>query len=361
MTSKALLFLMLAFTGFASGSYRQALPGYTFQFPRDHFDHPEFRTEWWYYTGNLQSDDGKRFGFELTFFRHAVEPQLREDANIWDVRDVWMAHFALSDLDGQRFFNTERLNRSGARLAGVDAESGRIWNGNWSVRWTTGTQKLKAVSEDFSVDLSLRSTKPPVIHGINGVSQKSAAAGRASHYVSLTRLATGGVVTLQGTSYKVQGLSWMDHEFFSHSLESDQAGWDWFSLQMEDGSELMLYRLRRKDGTVDPYSSGAYVDPEGNQRTLRLQDFTLEPGRTWTSPATKASYPIEWNIRVPSLNITGAVRTRLAQQELVTKSSASPSYWEGAVEFQGSRGRAPLRGSGYLEMTGYAGDVRMGE
>jgi predicted secreted hydrolase len=337
--------LLVCATLLAAADYRPALPGYRFEFPRDHFNHPEFRTEWWYYTGNLRDASGRRFGYELTFFRHAVQPELPKDANVWDVRDVWMAHFALSDIDGGQFLNTERLNRSGRGLAGVDAQKARIWNGNWSVQWLGDVQELKAVAERFRVEISMRSAKPPVVHGVNGVSQKAAGAGRASHYVSLTRLITKGAITLDGKRYQVEGLSWMDHEFFSNSMAPDQAGWDWFSLQFNDGSELMLYRLRRKDGSIEPYSSGTYIDAAGKTKKLRLEDFKLEPGRKWTM------YPIEWKIRVPSLSLDLAVSTRLPQQEL----KGMNTYWEGAVEVTGSR-----TGSGYLEMTGYAAPVRMG-
>lgn len=339
----SLVFLLLALS-----DYRAALPGYKFSFPRDHFNHPEFRTEWWYYTGNLRSRDGRKFGYELTFFRHAVQPKAPDGANVWDVRDVWMAHFALSDIDGKRFLYTERLNRSGPGIAGVDAQRGLIWNANWSVQWNGDDQKLDAVAPDFQVDLALHSAKPPVVHGTNGISQKAAGAGRGSHYVSLTHLLTKGVIKLGEQKFTVEGLSWMDHEFFSHSLEFNQAGWDWFSLQFDNGSELMLYRLRRKDGSIEPYSSGTYVDPSGRTRSLRLQDFSLEPGR-----AKYKNYPIEWSVRVPSISLTCNVRTRLPQQELTGQTPGSPTYWEGAIEVQGSMGASPIRGSGYLEMTGF--------
>jgi predicted secreted hydrolase len=342
--------------------YRKALPGYTFQFPRDYFNHPEFRTEWWYYTGNLQTKEGRRFGFELTFFRHGVSAEPKPASGVWDLREVWFAHFALSDIDGGKFRHTERFNRSGAGLAGV--EEGLIWNGNWQVRWNLdartpagfSSQRLQAIADGFSLDLTLRSAKPPVTHGLNGVSQKSAGAGRASHYVSLTRLATTGTIRVDGRDYQVNGLSWMDHEFFTHSLEANQSGWDWFSLQFDDGSELMLYRLRRKDGNVEPYSSGTYVDASGRTRHLRFEDFQIVPGRTWTSPATKGAYPVEWTVRVPSLQIDLRLATRLDMQELVGKSRTSPAYWEGAVEIQGTH-----TGRGYVELTGYAEPVKVGD
>lgn len=354
-TKWLLFFLSVVLVANSGPQYRKALPGYTFQFPRDYFNHPEFRTEWWYYTGNLQTHEGRRFGFELTFFRHGAGPEPRPATGVWDVQDVWLAHFALSDPEGRTFHHTERLNRSGAGLAG--AEPGRIWNGNWQARWNLDStapagfsaKHLQAWAEGFSIDLTMRSAKPPVVHGLNGVSQKSEGAGRASHYVSLTRLETAGTLRAGGRDYAVTGLSWMDHEFFTHSLESNQSGWDWFSLQFDDGSDLMLYRLRRKDGTIEPSSSGTYVDAAGRSRHLRLQDFEAVPGRSWTSPETKGTYPVAWTIRVPSLGMDLKLTTPLDSQELVGKSKAAPAYWEGAVTITGTH-----KGRGYVEMTGYA-------
>jgi predicted secreted hydrolase len=363
MKSKSGLALLLCgslFGAVVSEPYRLALPGYKHVFPRDHFNHPEFQTEWWYYTGNLRTADGKRFGFELTFFRHGVDRETRPK-NVWDVSDVWLAHLALSDIDGNRFFHTERLNRAGPGIAGSDFEQARVWNGNWQVRWTLdpkrpgfSRQNLQAVADQFRIDLSMTTDKPPVIHGTNGVSQKAAGPGRGSHYVSLTRLKTSGTIAVEGRTFTVDGLTWMDHEFFTHQLEANQSGWDWFSLQMDDGSELMLFRLRRKDGTADPYSAGTYVDAHGQAKHLSSEAFSLTPGKTWTSPANGARYPIEWNVRVPSLGLDLALSTRLSQQELVGKTM---SYWEGAIEVRGKKGG----GVGYLEMTGYTGPVRMGE
>lgn len=319
-----------------------ALPGYHYEFPRDHYSHPDYQTEWWYYTGNVHTAEGRKFGFELTFFRQGVERDAKP-AEVWDVRDVWMAHLALSDIDGGRFFHTERLNRAGAGIADADEAQGAVWNGNWRAQVGDGTtQQLQAVAENFSFELNLKSAKAPVINGLNGVSQKAEGAGRASHYISLTRLVTGGTITLDGKQYTVDGLSWMDHEFFTHQLEPDQVGWDWFSLQFDDGSELMLFRIRRKDGTVDPYSAGTYVDAKGHATHLMVRDFSLASGKTWKS------YPIAWNIAVPSLALQLSLSTRLPQQEL----TGTTTYWEGAVECAGTK-----HGVGYLEMTGYAAPV----
>jgi predicted secreted hydrolase len=347
----------------ADTPYRLALPHYRFEFPRDHFNHPEFRTEWWYYTGNLRTTEGRRFGFELTFFRQGVDRRPTTES-VWDVRDVWMAHLALSDIGGGQFLHTERLNRSGAGIAGADFQQARIWNGNWQAQWTldpksaeAGLQKLQAIADRFSFELSLKSEKPPVIHGENGVSQKAEGAGKASHYISFTRLITTGEIVLDGKRFAVEGATWMDHEFFSHQLEANQSGWDWFSLQMEDRSELMLFRLRRAGGSADPYSAGTYVDPQGRAKHLAVKDFTVTPGKTWKSAATGGQYPVEWTIEVPSLGFQAAIHTPMAQQELTGNSRSGGTYWEGAIDVDATRLGRRLTGVGYLEMTGYAGRI----
>jgi predicted secreted hydrolase len=358
--------------------YRLALPNYQFEFPRDHFNHPDFRTEWWYYTGNLRTAEGRRFGFELTFFRQGAESktavnktgesktdvQQAANGNVWDIHDVWMAHLALSDINGGQFLHTERLNRSGPGIAGADLQLARVWNGNWKAQWTFNaalpggaTQKLEAIADRFSFDLSLKSDKPPVIHGKDGVSQKAEGAGKASHYISFTRLNTTGEIVLDGKRYSVEGTSWMDHEFFSHQLESDQSGWDWFSLQLADHSELMLFRLRRKDGSPDSFSAGTFVDPQGRARHLTAKDFTVTPGKIWTSPATGGRYPVEWMIEVPSIGFKATLQTPMAQQELKSTARSGTSYWEGAIDVAASRLGRELSGVGYLEMTGYAGTI----
>ncbi|MGC1906808.1 MAG: lipocalin-like domain-containing protein [Candidatus Acidiferrum sp.] len=341
--------------------YRVALPGYRYEFPRDHFDHPDFQTEWWYYTGNVKAADGHRFGFELTFFRQGVNRDAAKTAS-WDVRDLYLAHLALSDLDAKQFYHAERTNRAGPGIAGISAKEERIWNGNWQVAWNRDAQDVQAVDARFELKLALHSEKAPVINGENGVSQKAQGPGKASHYISLTRLTSNGQIVLEGKRFEVSGLAWMDHEFFTHQLESDQVGWDWFSIQLVDNTELMLFRIRRKDGAVDPYSAGTYVDAHGASAHLRAYDFSLQPaGATWTSSATKANYPIEWKIAVPKLGIELVAKTSLPSQELTGGGSKlTPSYWEGAVTFEGSRSSVAFRGVGYLEMTGYDRPFEMG-
>lgn len=351
--------LLLAIFPAFDGPYREALPGYHYEFPRDYFDHPEYQTEWWYTTGNLKAADGRAFGFELTFFRQGVSRDEKRN-NPWEVKDFYLAHLALSDLDGGHFYHAERANRAGPGIAGASAGDGKVWNGNWSASWKGGGQELIAQSEDFKFQLALKSEKPPVIHGESGVSQKAEGAGRASHYFSQTRLATSGTIEIKGKEYAVSGLSWMDHEFFTRQLEAEQTGWDWFSIQLEDKTELMLFEIRRKDGTIDTHSAGTYVDASGRASHLRWGDFSLQPeGTKWKSPVSGASYPIQWKITVPKLEISLNARTKLAQQELNGKTKIAPNYWEGAMEFSGARGNTPLRGCGYLEMTGYDRPVEM--
>ena len=356
---------VVAFATQAAGEpqYSVALPGYRYEFPRDHFDHPEYQTEWWYYTGNVKSTDGRRFGFELTFFRQGVNRDAAK-AGAWDVRDLYLAHLALSDLDGEHFYHTERTNRAGPGIAGVSSNEGRIWNGNWQIQWNGDEQTLRAVDSRFELRLSLRSEKPPVIQGQDGVSQKGAGAGHASHYISLTHLATSGAIALNGKTFQVAGLAWMDHEFFTHQLESDQIGWDWFSVQLVDNTELMLFRIRRKDGTIDPFSAATFVDAQGKSTHLGSTEFSLQPsGATWTSAITKATYPVHWKVAVPKLGLDLDVKTQLASQELTGGSSngtLTPSYWEGAVTYDGTRAGAKIQGVGYLEMTGYDRPFEMG-
>ena len=352
----ALLMLCLALSA-AAQEYKSALPGYKYEFPRDYFNHPEYQTEWWYYTGNLRTADGHRFGFELTFFRQgaASNADVSRDRsnNSWYVRDLWMAHLALSDVTGQQFYHEERLNREGPGLAGADGTAELVWNGNWEARIGESEEELRGVGAKFGLGLKLVPSKAPVIHGQNGVSQKAEGAGHASHYLSLTRLLATGAIAVNGKSYSVEGSAWMDHEFFTGSMAADETGWDWLSVQLEDSSELMLYRLRHRDGTIDPWSSGGYVDKEGRSTFLSAKDFSMNPaGDDWTSAETKAQYPERWHVSIPKFGLEFNVTTPLRDQELVA--TYGPSYWEGTIDALGQQNGRVIRGVGYLEMTGYA-------
>jgi predicted secreted hydrolase len=329
----------------AATPFLKALPGWKYEFPRDHFAHPEFRTEWWYYTGNLQASE-RPFGFELTFFRQAVTEEARSKS-VWATRDVWMAHLALTDVAGRQFLHAERLNRSGPGLAGVDAGTEQIWNGNWSCRLAPDLHELRAIDPRFQFALQLRPAKAPVIHGEKGLSVKGPQPGQASHYISFSRLAAEGEIRVGRERYQAAGTAWMDHEIFSSELDPALAGWDWFSIQLENNTELMLYRLRQKDGSTSPFSAGTFIDAKGSAKHLKREEFRLTPGRRWKN------YPVEWKLEAPGLGIQIEARPRLDAQELLSASRLTPSYWEGAMTFSGSH-----RGVGYLEMTGYDEAIR---
>ena len=337
----------------------QALAGYDFEFPRDFFSHPCFKTEWWYFTGNLTAADGHQFGFELTFFREGVDNPYPNPSR-WRVEDLYLAHFAVSDVGRKKFFYTQRLNRAGIELAGADESLGRIWNGDWVAEVSGQTWRLQAGDNGHHIRLDMRSRKPPVLQGKNGLSQKAPGEGNASYYYSLTRLVTSGDVMVDGTNYKVTGTSWMHHEFFTHDMQSNQAGWDWVSLQMEDGTEWMLYQFRRTDGTRDPYSSGSFVGRDGRVTLLSAQDFQMQPLDDWRSPHSGARYPVSWRVVVPRLGLDAQISAAFSDQELVTRETAGLTYWEGSIAIRGNKHGVPAQGRGYLEMTGYAGALRLG-
>jgi predicted secreted hydrolase len=356
-TKLAISFILLLGAACGAQDYKPALPGYQYQFPRDHFNHPDYQTEWWYYTGNLKAADGHRFGFELTFFREGVSSGAHTSA--WTVHDLYMAHLALSDIGGRRFYHAERINRAGPGMAGIDADKGLIWNGNWQVELGERRHVLRGIDEKFNIELELTPAKGPVVHGRDGISQKAEGTGHASHYISFTRLLTTGSIELNGTTYKVDGTSWMDHEFFTESLDASESGWDWLSLQLDDDSELMLYRLRHQDGSEDPYSSGTYVDAQGKSLSLSSKDFSMTTGsEMWTSEQSKGRYPVRWHVSIPSLGFEVDVATPLVSQELAER--IGPSYWEGAIDVTGKHGGRPVRGIGYLEMTGYGAPLLQG-
>ena len=336
--------------------WRQARPDRALELPRDHASHPEYRIEWWYYTGNLAADDGRRFGYQVTFFRVGVDAQPVNPSR-WAVRDLHAAHLAVTDVAGGRHLSAERLNRAGVGWAGAATDTLEVWNEGWRVALEGAAHRLRAQEDSggFGVDLHLTPVKPAAAHGVDGFSRKGAQPGNASHYYSLTRLETRGQILLDGAAVDVVGSSWMDHEFGTSFLEPEQQGWDWFSLQLDDGTELMAYVIRRRDGSLDPHSAGTFVDAAGRTTRLRAGDFRLAPGRAWSSPASGAVYPVEWRIEAPAADLALDVRAVLDAQELRTAESTGVTYWEGAVVAAGTRGARPVQGRGYLEMTGYAG------
>ena len=346
-----------------SGAFTQAREGYRYQFPRDHGSHDAFRTEWWYYTGNLTAKDGRSFGYQLTFFRRGIPPdQVETLPSKWSITQLYLAHFAVSDLKKGRFRYAEKLSRAALGKAGADAERLHVWIDRWRTEALgpeasgrdAPAQILEASDGDLAIALTVVPDKPLVVHGTGGISRKGTESGQSSHYYSWTNLATRGRLTIGGESFDVEGTSWMDHEFGSADLSPDLVGWDWFSLQMADQTEVMLYRLRRADGSAHPVSSGTFIDREGGAHPLSFKDFTLEPTSFWTSPRSKARYPQRWRLTVPSRNLSLELVPRMNEQELLTDRSTQVTYWEGAIESMGTCGGKPITGLGYMELTGYA-------
>ena len=325
-----------------------------FSFPQDFGPHPDYQTEWWYYTGNLSTPDGRNFGYQLTFFRRALlpEPEVPRRASDWAVNQVYLAHFTLTDVQSGKFHYFERFARGAAGLAGAVVEPNyQVWLDNWSVNQdSSGIYHLQAEYDDLEIKFDMTDLKGPILEGIGGYSQKGPEPGNASYYFSQPRLETNGIMTIGGQTFTVAGTSWMDHEFSTSALSKDQVGWDWFSLQLSDGSELMVYVMRQSDGSADAYSSGIVIHPDGSTRRLTPMDYQITPQAYWKSPHSGAVYPAEWKVEVPSENIDLIVKPRLADQEL----RVSFTYWEGAVAISGSHAGQPVVGSGYVELTGYA-------
>ncbi|OPY69758.1 MAG: Hydroxyneurosporene synthase (CrtC) [Syntrophorhabdaceae bacterium PtaU1.Bin034] len=331
----------------------------SWRFPRDHGSHPGYRTEWWYFTGNMADAKGNRYGYQLTFFRQGMRNRNPDPGNAWSVRDLYLAHFAITDVAKKRFFTEERASRTGPGLAGASTERLEVRLLDWQARQEKDTIFLSAGSDAMGLSLRLKPSKPPVMHGTNGLSRKGPQEGQASYYVSYTSLATTGSLKVPETPdpIQVKGVSWFDHEFGSNQLTRDQAGWDWFSLHLSDGKDLMIYLLRRTDGTVEPASSGTIVDRQGTSRHVTLSHIQLEVLDHWKSPRSNASYPTKWRIRVPSEGLDLLISPLLADQELTTEGSTGVTYWEGAVEGRGTSGGQKVTCEGYVEMTGYAGKL----
>jgi len=347
----------LLFAAEPTQEFRLAAPGYQYAFPRDHGSHDDFRTEWWYYTGHLAATNGRQFGYQLTFFRRGVpRDRVKTLPSRWSITQLYLAHFAISDLSDEQFHYDERISRAGLGKAGAEPGRLHVWIDHWSAESPmTGplTQQLRASNDSIGLELTLSPEKPLVVHGAGGVSRKGGAEGQASHYYSFTRLATTGALTLGTERFDVTGTTWMDHEFGSADLAEDLVGWDWFGIQLENGTDLMLYRLRRADGSTDPASSGTFVDRDGRTQHLTVKDFSMEPTAYWTSPKSTARYPQRWHIVIPSMPLSLDIIPQLAGQELVTSHSTQVTYWEGAIEVNGVAQGKTIKGQGYMELTGY--------
>ena len=357
MLLRALLFLFLlpwCARADSAQEWQIALPGTTYTFPRDNGIHPRFKTEWWYFTGNLHAADGREFGYQLTWFRQGLLPERDPAASRFLVRDFKFAHFAITDIASGKFYFSQKVARGAFGEAGFgDGSPGRLaWIDDWRLAvQPDGSWHITAASEGRALDLHLVSQKSPVIEGEEGISQKAAGAGHASCYYSLTRLKTTGRLVLpSGPSLPVTGETWFDHEWATNQLAPGQAGWNWFSLQLADGTELMLYQMRLRSGAIDAASSGTFVQADGGTQHLAAADYHLTPLDWWRSPATGANYPLRWRLEIPRLKLTAEISTPVQAQELALPSL---SYWEGLIHTTARRAGTSVEGHGYMELTGY--------
>jgi predicted secreted hydrolase len=354
----ALLAALLAVA--TAGGFANARLPWQFAFPRDHAAHPAFRSEWWYYTGHLRAADGRRFGYELTFFRYGIrpgDPPPPRGKSRWRGHQLFPAHFAITDVDGKRFVYDERFVREALGMGRASAATLDVAAGSWTLRGDRPFRMHADAEGVGTIDLAQIAEKPPAVHGRDGISLKAACNTCASHYYSMTRLRTSGTLVYRGERLRVDGVSWMDHEFGSDELLADMSGWDWFSVQLDDGREIMDYRLRRKDGSVVPESSGSLVARDGAVRYLPRDAVRVDVLGSWTSPHTTARYPSGWRLRVASAGVDVRLLPALADQELAN-TAGGVSYWEGAVEVTDARNGRHL-GVGYVELTGYAGSVAL--
>ncbi|MDZ7369011.1 MAG: carotenoid 1,2-hydratase [candidate division KSB1 bacterium] len=359
----AFFFLLFSFSAAATAQsdFAKVEKSWPWQFPRDHGRHHEFQTEWWYFTGNLRAENGRRFGYELTFFRQALAPSTPPRQSAWAFRDAYVAHFAITDIANERFYYDQKTARGALNLAGADSNKLMVHLGDWSARQDEpdadgkiaagGKIHLRAASHFGKIDLMLTPTKPPVFHGDRGMLPNSALPGDAAYYYSLTSLQTEGTLIVDGGTWHVRGTSWMDHEFFSPATNPEIIGWDWLSLHLSDSASVMLANLRRVDGTNSPFSAGTLIQHNGSTQALSSRDFVLLPQAWWTSPASGGKYPIEWKIKF--LDYELRLTTPVKNQELDTRRTTGKIYWEGYVETVGKKGQHAIGGEGYLEMTGY--------
>lgn len=337
-----------------TAGYARAYEPRSFDFPGDHAAHPDFATEWWYFTGNLESAEGRRFGYQLTFFRRALSAHAPERASAWATRQAWMAHFALTDVHDSRFFAHERFARGALKLAGATAAPFRVWLEDWRIEGDDSNAfpaRLRAADDSVAIDLVVEPAKPIVLQGERGLSRKGPEPGNASYYYSMTRLRTSGMIQVAGQDFAVTGSSWLDREWSTSALRAGLAGWDWFALQFDDNTELMLYRLRGMDGSTDPFSAGTFVHDDGTTADIVASDIEIDETASWRSPIDGTSYPAAWTLRVARLDLAVDIEPLLSDQEL----NLAVRYWEGAVDATARRAGVTQHGRGYVELTGYAG------
>ena len=327
------------------GRYKKAFQPISFSFPEDAGPHPEFKSEWWYYTGNLQNSEGAEFGYQFTIFRQSISDHQLTSSSAWRTNQIYMAHLALTDIKNAQFYSFSKMTRGSVGLAGAELKPFRIWVENWSISGQHDNPVLKASTKDFVIELQLKALKPVVLNGNQGLSQKSQGIGNASYYYSQTRIKTDGELTIKGNKKTVSGFSWFDREWSTSSLGKTEVGWDWFSIQLQNNRELMLYNIRQKDGQTSSLSSGTFIKPDGSYVHLKKADFAIEVMDFWKSDATGISYPSKWHIKIPKFKINLFLVPKISNQE----HQHQFVYWEGATTVLA----AGLKGNGYVELVGY--------
>jgi predicted secreted hydrolase len=329
-------------------------------FPRDHGAHPNFKTEWWYFTGNLQDAQQRKFGYQLTIFRQGVQFIPAQSQSKWAVRDIYFGHFTISDLAAGEFHVAERVSRGA--LGEAKAATGRmdVELGPWSIEQGEGSEQMHLVAREagMEIDFNAHPLKPLVLEGVGGLSRKADEAGDASYYYSYPRVATEGRLRLGDKTEIVSGQSWFDHEFSTSLLGKDQVGWDWFCIQLGNGEEIMLYAMRDKSGAIDPVSEGTWVKADGIPERLAPGSFSIEKTASWRSTLSGATYPAGWHILVPGHRADLTVSPAMADQELRLAKMGTLDYWEGACVTKGTVEGAAVSGVGYTELTGYAGALQ---
>lgn len=347
-----------ALSGPAQEGYARAVEPAAFVWPDDHGPHPEYQTEWWYFTGNLADEAGDEYGYQLTFFRNSLTPDAPERASDWGTNQVYMAHFAVSDAAGETHPDFERFSRGSAGLAGVTLDpTWSVWLEDWRVEivepgvYAMSASDVDETGAQVGIDFTLRETREPVLHGDQGLSQKGPEEGNASYYYSLIGLDTTGQLTIGGRTLDVDGISWMDHEYGTSALSADAVGWDWFSVQLDNGMALMLAQVRTRDGGRLPEFESTLVYADGEQLSIGADDYELEALDEWTSDATNIRYPSGWRIAIPAHGLELELVPLLRDQEM----TGGYVYWEGAVQASGSVDGEEVNGRGYVELTGYGG------
>ena len=335
--------------------FDKAIDKIKFNFPEDHGPHPGFKTEWWYFTGNLTTKDNKKFGYQFTIFRSALSKTETARNTEWNSNQIYMAHFAVTDVSDNEFFFEERFSRNGNKLAGAQSAPFKVWLEDWQISETGDGESfglpdlnMKAKNEKAEINFKLKSVKPAVLQGDSGLSQKGKQPGNASYYYSYTRIETDGKIVLDGKEYEVSGYSWMDREWSTSALSEAQKGWDWFALQLDDSTELMYYQMRKNDGSPDVYSKGILIEKDGTSRSVKKEDLVLEVTDNWTGPSGE-KYPSGWSMKIPSMNIDLKITPSVKDQLM----NVSIRYWEGSVMIEGIKNNSKVAGKGYAELTGY--------